>query len=426
MKYIQVIIVIISVWFIPIASASKHEKSVSINFGTGWFVYPGFVVTNNHVVSQHDRAVIILTDKSELNTKVVVRDVANDIALLRIVDEAKLPAAIPLANRLTSVGEKVFTIGYPHPDVMGSNPKLSVGIISAKTGLANDPRIFQISTPLQAGNSGGPLINMYGEVVGIVTSKLNAMKMFKWTGDIPQNVNYAVKIGYLRTLLDINNEQKPSIKNLPSGQSNLVALTKNIQNSIVIIKSGQVAARKPKPVVVYKSGPKNSNNKKSNPVTSPPTKVKHKEPAKKVALFTHMRRGDYANAGGELDSTAVYSKNTAMLLKRYIEKSRSPSLKVVHNLHGDISEGRYYHMYNARKTRKLCKNLGVDYLFAVKNDYPVISYYYEEFDLVIKDCATGSEFSKMYNIEIKTKDKFNYEVDIRAAIKKYMELFQDM
>jgi len=373
MKKIHYLIIIIVVMQSSFVFAKKDEinaragnslKPASLNFGTGWLVSPGFIVTNNHVVAQHERAVIIRTDKSEYNTRVLVRDVANDIALLKIVDDITLPAALPLADRSPAIGEQVFTIGYPHPDVMGSNPKLSVGIINARTGLANDPRLFQISTPLQAGNSGGPLINMQGEVVGIVTSKLNAMKMFKWTGDIPQTVNYAVKINYLRTLIELFNDEGKQINTLPRQQNNLVSLSRMMQDSIVIIKSGVVAAKIKPPVAVIVA-----DSKKTIPK---PMRLKSKKIVSKVALFTFMSNGGQEKNGGN-DSTDVYSTNTAAILKGYFEKDNRSSFKVTYNLHGRKAEGRYYKVYSKNTALDLCRRLDVDYLISVKNDHLVSS-----------------------------------------------------
>jgi len=87
-------------------------------------------------------------------------DAANDIAFLEVASPKKLPIAIPLATKQARVGDKVFTIGYPHPDLMGAEPKLTDGIIISLTGIGNDLRTYQITVPVQAGNSGGPLLNM--------------------------------------------------------------------------------------------------------------------------------------------------------------------------------------------------------------------------------------------------------------------------
>jgi len=129
---------------------------------------------------------------------------------------------------------RVFTIGYPHPDFMGSEPKVTYGLISAVTGLRNDPRIYQISVSIQAGNSGGPLLNMNGKVVGITAPKLSAAKIFKWTGDLPQNVNYAIKIGYLAMLLS-SVPSSHKIPVLPVWAGNVEQLAVQIEKSVLIV-----------------------------------------------------------------------------------------------------------------------------------------------------------------------------------------------
>lgn len=122
-----------------------------------------------------------------------------------------MPAALPIAQEPAALGAHVFTIGFPHPDVLGTQAKLTDGLISASTGIGNDPRLFQISVPVQAGNSGGPLLNSNGEVVGIVSAKLNSLALLSATGDLPQNVNYAIKSAYLQSLL----KTTPSVSDVP-------------------------------------------------------------------------------------------------------------------------------------------------------------------------------------------------------------------
>ena len=167
---------------------------------------------------------------------IAIDDPINDIVLIRVKEAGKLPSALPLSKKQARVGSKVFTIGYPNPSLMGSEPKVTNGIISSLSGMGNDPRTYQITVPLQVGNSGGPLLNMRGEVVGITTYKLNAMKVFKWTGDLPQNVNYAVKVGYLKALLlSVSSKQKVSV--LPAHRGTLEDLVARIEESVLIVIS---------------------------------------------------------------------------------------------------------------------------------------------------------------------------------------------
>ncbi len=137
-------------------------------------------------------------------------DSANDLALLKVVGSFR---ALPLASsRLVKLGEPVLTIGFPNPGVQGLEPKLTKGEISGLAGLRDDPRQFQVSVPVQPGNSGGPLVNAAGNVVGIVTSVLMEVRSQPTGQPQPQNVNYAVKsdlaLAMMRSLPNVANRLK--------------------------------------------------------------------------------------------------------------------------------------------------------------------------------------------------------------------------
>jgi S1-C subfamily serine protease len=91
-------------------------------------------------------------------------------------------------------GETVVTYGFPLSGLLSSGPTLTTGDVSALAGLRDNPLHFQISAPVQPGNSGGPLLDAQAHVIGVVVSKLNAARIARMTGgDIPQNVNFAIK-----------------------------------------------------------------------------------------------------------------------------------------------------------------------------------------------------------------------------------------
>ena len=98
-------------------------------------------------------------------------------------------------------GTSVYTVGYPMPSELGSRAKISEGIVNSQTGIEDDIRMFQMSVPIQPGNSGGPLLNSQGQVVGVVTSTLNNRYFLVKKGVVPQNVNFAVKINYALPLI---------------------------------------------------------------------------------------------------------------------------------------------------------------------------------------------------------------------------------
>jgi S1-C subfamily serine protease len=140
----------------------------------------------------------------KLPLKIVAKDKVNDLVILK-VDKAgfDLGKEIPygLEFNTMDVGEEVFTLGYPMVDVMGEELKFTDGKISAKSGIDGDITTYQITTPIQSGNSGGPLFQEEsGNIVGIVSSYLNR-NMFEG-----ENVNYAIKSNLLKTLIESSSE----------------------------------------------------------------------------------------------------------------------------------------------------------------------------------------------------------------------------
>ena len=126
-------------------------------------------------------------------------------------------------------GEEVGTFGYPLTSLQGVNPKFSKGVIASLTGIDDDSTNFQISVPVQPGNSGGPLFQMAtGNVIGIVTARLNDKVAYGQSGFIPQNVNYAVKINYALALIESRREifLKPALIKLDS-QDSIISYIKN-------------------------------------------------------------------------------------------------------------------------------------------------------------------------------------------------------
>lgn len=105
-------------------------------------------------------------------------------------------------SRLVKLGASVATLGYPNPDIQGSSPKLAKGEVASLFGVKDDVRHFQVSVPVQPGNSGGPLFDMRGNVVGVIVAKLDAFVTLEHSGSLPENVNYAVKSSYLTSFLE--------------------------------------------------------------------------------------------------------------------------------------------------------------------------------------------------------------------------------
>lgn len=211
----------------------------TVSTGTGWVVEPGFIVTNHHVIDGATDIIGYLKDSRTLKLSVVAADPANDLALLWPVPLAQLPRSLQLAKADAELGETVFTVGFPHTDIFGANAKVTSGIISANSGLRDDPRFYQTTVQLQAGNSGGPLMNMNGEAVGATTSKLNVVQVFRFTGDLPEGINYAVKSHYIAALIaSTKSVHKSEESHGRLGQfSNLQQAVLDVQGSVLMIEA---------------------------------------------------------------------------------------------------------------------------------------------------------------------------------------------
>src|SRR5205814_3668930 len=122
-------------------------------------------------------------------------------------------AALPVAaSRSMKLGGTVATIGFPNIGLQGFSPKFARGEIGSLSGPQDDSRYFQISVPVQPGNSGGALVDERGNVVGVVSAKLDAAAAFAATGTLPENVNYAVKSGFLLSFLESVPEVSAKVK----------------------------------------------------------------------------------------------------------------------------------------------------------------------------------------------------------------------
>jgi S1-C subfamily serine protease len=208
----------------------------TIKLGTAWAIGHGYVVTCAHILGELGKTTLILQDGTRIQAKVELNDKANDIAILKVQKSNKLPRPFVFAKSSSTIGTEVFTIGYPFYGALGEKPKLTKGIINSVYGIGDDPRFYQISAPLHPGNSGGPLINMKGEVIGVVTSTLDAIKVFELSGTLPQNINYAIKIQYTKLLLETLPLKKAFNFSPPKGKT-LAELASQLQKSVMIIES---------------------------------------------------------------------------------------------------------------------------------------------------------------------------------------------
>lgn len=185
--------------FVKIYPINSYGQPISNRWsGTGWALGNGYLVTNNHV-AEDARSIIVKGIDGNYNTgytaEVVATDKVNDIAILKINDSrfngyGVLPYGV--SARIADVGEDVFVLGYPLTQTMGYEIKLTNGIVSSLTGFKGDVSLYQMTAPIQPGNSGGPMFDKNGNVIGIVVSShANA-----------ENVEYAIKTAYLKILIE--------------------------------------------------------------------------------------------------------------------------------------------------------------------------------------------------------------------------------
>ena len=163
--------------------------------GSGFRVARGAIVTNHHVIDGCSRLRVNGTV-----AQVRGSDARSDLALLGV--DLPGPSASLRAKR-AAVGEPVAVAGYPLRGLL-SGFNMTTGTLSSLSGLGGDTRYLQITAPVQPGNSGGPMLDSAGNLMGVVVSKLDAIRLAKITGDMAQNVNFAINVNVLRSFLDAN------------------------------------------------------------------------------------------------------------------------------------------------------------------------------------------------------------------------------
>ncbi len=216
----------------PLSRAEVAELRPEFS-GTGFFITEdGYFITNQHVTG--DGATIrILTAVGTLSAKVVKVDKANDLALLKT--EGKFAALPVVASRGVKLGGTVATVGFPNIGLQGFAPKLAKGEIASLSGAQDDARYFQISVPVQPGNSGGALVDERGNVVGVVAAKLSARAALSTSGALPENVNYAVKSSYLLSFLESVPEVAAKLKEPNTKERKFEDVVKDAEQAAVLV-----------------------------------------------------------------------------------------------------------------------------------------------------------------------------------------------
>lgn len=179
-------------------SSGDRDEAEAQRSGTCFFVAGGVAVTNYHVVDGGGSLTVLDSQGRMLAATVQLSIKEADLAVL----------AVPTATGITplplgadaGLGAHVFTIGFPFPSVLGFDPKFAEGAVGGVSGLGSRD-LYQVTVPVQPGNSGGPLVDDQGTVVGVIVAKLDAEKIKAATGTAPENVNFAIKASVLAKVL---------------------------------------------------------------------------------------------------------------------------------------------------------------------------------------------------------------------------------
>lgn len=177
--------------------AEKNSENILrvASTGSGFSIKKNIVITNNHVIEGCAQVTVNGKPAQRLAS-----DRRNDLAVLRVElsgEQISIRKSIPL------IGETIIVAGYPLHGIL-SSLNITTGNISSMVGIRGDTTLFQMTAPIQPGNSGGPVFDTKGQLIGVVVSKLNSLNTLKASGELPQNINFAINSSTLKTFLSAN------------------------------------------------------------------------------------------------------------------------------------------------------------------------------------------------------------------------------
>ena len=187
----------------PKTQASSNEANLSS--GTAFIVGKGGqLLTNAHVVKACKAVAVEQPGLSGLTpAKVLAQDRTNDLALIQVSSPFS-NATVPKFRQRIRLGEDVFVFGYPLTGIVASSGNFTRGSVTALAGLGDDTGKLQITAAVQPGNSGGPVLDQAGAVVGVVVGKLDSLVLAKETGSLPEQINFAIKSSTAASFLETN------------------------------------------------------------------------------------------------------------------------------------------------------------------------------------------------------------------------------
>jgi hypothetical protein len=217
----------------------KKNTPISASSGTGFFISSeGHIVSNNHVIDAC-HTVNINYQGDAKPAKVISRDRANDLALLQVDINPK--DIFVISNNDAMLLEEVYVAGYPFGKSVSSSIKVTKGVVSSLSGLGDNFSNIQIDAALQPGNSGGPIINNEGKVIGVAVAKLDFKQTIKTYGAIPENINFGVKSSVVNSFVKSNNIK--TNKSIKEKIINKKELAEKIQNATVYLDCWMTASK---------------------------------------------------------------------------------------------------------------------------------------------------------------------------------------
>ncbi len=216
------------------AAVEGVPPQVASGTGSGFFVTSnGYFVTNWHVVDGAKK-IRVRVASGTFEATLVRRDAANDLALLKV--DGEFPALSLRTDRGARVAERVFTVGFPNPSLQGTASKYTAGEVSALSGPRDHPALLQISVPLQPGNSGGPLVDPEGLVVGVIVAQLDQFEALATSGALPSNVGYAIKGRVLQVMLESVAELDGRLAQKSAAVTDHAALAQAVGNACGLVE----------------------------------------------------------------------------------------------------------------------------------------------------------------------------------------------
>ena len=179
------------------------NKTYKVASGTGFYVSnAGHVITNDHVVDGC-KGIKVQSTGTDISTVLLATDPKNDLALLKASHTPSIYFSI--SNNDPEELQDVIVAGYPFGDAFSSTIKFTQGVVSSLAGIGNDYSQFQIDAAIQPGNSGGPIVDSYGNILGVAVAKLGLKKIMDDYGVVPENTNFGIKASAVRNLMVGNN-----------------------------------------------------------------------------------------------------------------------------------------------------------------------------------------------------------------------------